>query len=75
MTNSKRLLGLLSAITRLTERDGVVPSFRDLADETGSSVSMVAVRIRKLKELGLVSARDKTARSVRVTGLGTKEVA
>lgn len=57
---------ILTTIRRLTEDNGVPPTYREIADELGAQVSLVHRRLHTLREEGLVTFRDQLSRTVRV---------
>ena len=57
---------IIDAIHRLTEANGVPPTYREIAEELGAQVSLVHRRLHQLRDDGVVTFRDQLSRTVRV---------
>lgn len=73
MTPSQRKM--LGAIARLTAAKGFAPSVREIGDALKlTSTNGVQEKICALESLGMLTRKKSTARSIRLTDAGTKEV-
>lgn len=66
------LVDTLETYKRLTEKNGVQPSVRELAKELGISHGGANLRLRTLRERGYLSMPPITQTRLRVTAKGKK---
>lgn len=66
MKKPERLATMLSAIRRLTKEHGYPPSFREIADSEGVSLTYTHTCLSQLREQGKVDFDSTRARTLRV---------
>lgn len=50
------------------KENGYPPTYRELSDGLGYTLSTIAYRIHKLVDLGKIEIKDKSPRSIKVVG-------